>query len=258
MKKIVTLTILSLFFSKQIISAHAEFLPQGKASDPTNSVILFEDPYTGFLLRSDNRTLGTVAISLPLYSFEHDLIYAYTGVEATLRNQGASFNSETLDLRVGAKWVHPFSEHIYGSLGLGHTSGHVVDDVIEKGLVPFNVGIDGFPLRLVYSTLEHFRFGLHGVVPIGSDPPTRLFTLGWLTEFYFTDLNSISGWMIGNDIYLPENPNIVLSTVTELVYRYRQARLMVGFHTGADVRLKHQLFLKSQVNFGFAGFRFEI
>lgn len=258
MKSRIIIAGLLLIFYSQMRAAHAEFLPQNKMSDPTTSVVLFEDPYTGFLLRSDNRTLGTVAISIPLYSFGNELIYAYTGIEATLRNQGASFNSETLDLRVGAKWVHPFTENFFVALGIGHTSGHVVDDVIEKGLVPYNVGIDGFPIRLVYSTPEHFRFGLHGVVPIDSDPPTRFFIGGWFTEFYFSDLTATSGWMIGNDLYLPENPAISVSTVTELVYRYRQARVMAGFHTGADVRLKHQLFLKSQVNFGFVGFRYEI
>ncbi|MBC7396817.1 MAG: hypothetical protein H7333_05180 [Bdellovibrionales bacterium] len=246
----------SLQFSFHL--ARAELLPEGKLPDPTLSAVLFEDAYTGFLLRSDNRTLGTVAMSLPLYRFEQDTIYAFTGIEATLRNEGATFNSESLDLRVGAKWVHPLSSHLLSSLGISHTSGHVVDDVIEKSLEPYNVGIDGIPFRLVYDSEEQWRVGLHGVVPLSSEPSTRAVIGGSFVEYYFTSSKAVEGWLLALDVYFPENALITVSTISELIYRYRQANLMVGFHSGADPRLKHQLYLKSQANFAFTGFRFEI
>ncbi len=235
------------------------FLPENAYRDPTISTVLFEDPYTGFEVRTQGRTVGTVAVSMPAAAWgEHDQLFLQTGVESTLRIEGETFYSETLDLRVGANWVHLLAPDLWLSAGISHTSGHVMDDVNEKILIPYNVGIDGIPLRLSYQACPHLRVGMHELMSIGSDPGTRKFIGGIFFEYFPWSTLNQDGLYFQSDLYLPENPYIPVSTTEQIGYRYHRAHAVAGFHSGADLRLKHQLYLNTRTNFWYTGFKLEI
>ncbi len=234
-------------------------LPETAPNDPTTSTVIFDDPYTGMVLRTENRTVGTVAVSFPILTLDpQNHLYAQTGVESTLRLEGISFSPETLDLRVGLNWVHIFDEHFSLSLGISHESGHVMDNVIETELIPYNIGVDGFPIRLIYKPFANVEIGLHELVVIDAIPRSRELIGGLFFEYYPWTLPNHNGFYIQSDLYFPENPSIGLTTTEQIGYRYDTAHFVAGYHSGADLRLKHQLVLNSTSYFWYTGIRFEI
>ena len=246
--------------------ADIQVFPINAYHDPSITTLIFEDPYTGFLFKNSNRTIGNVAISIPLLSWGdgNDQLFLNTGVECSLRTEGMTFYSETLDLRVGMNWVHPFNSHWLTSVGLEHMSGHLVDDALEKQLEPLNMGIDSVPLRLVYHHENGIRAGLHLAVETGrSDPVSRYVFGGIFAEYHFyTDTSSAKtptdGPYIGTNIYYAENLNIGLSTTSEIGYEYHRMHFLLGYHSGADTRLKQEMFLNSTAYFWYSGLRYEI
>ena len=257
MKKTAFLFVLIFFPHRSYADQELVLFPERSLKDPTLTTVLFEDPSLSFLFRTEGRTVGTIGASLPLLKVGDDAVFAQAGVECSLRVQGAAFFSESLDLRVGLNWVHPFTKNWFISLGLSHTSGHVVDDSFEKQLEPLNVGIDGIPFRIVYDSQNLFRAGIHTLASLGSDPATRILMGGVFAEVYPFSGKTGHGLYVASDLYLPERSVLSLSTIEEVGYAYHGARVVFGFHSGADLRLKYQLFLKSTQNFWFSGLKFD-
>ena len=247
-----------LFGIQTCALADLKFLPEKFYSNPTISTTQFHDPYLGFFARGNKRTIGNIGVSVPFFAWDEDQIFVESGVEVTLRNAGATFFSESLDLRVGFIWTHPISKKLWLALGMQHTSGHVMDDVLEKNLTPLNVGIDGIPFRLVYNPSSQLRMGLHGVGSVGSDPVSRTIAGGSFFEYRFFEPSERIGFFVASDIYLPENLFISVSTNEQIGYSYHKGNLILGYHSGADTRLKHQLYLGSRADFWYAGVSFEI
>jgi len=251
------------FFSTAVTVAKAEpqILPENAYRDPTISTTIFEDPYTGFLFRDDNRVVGNIATNIPLLSFNEgkDQIFLQASVESSLRDAGVTLYAETLDMRIGMNWTHPLADHWWVTAGLQHMSGHVMDDVIEKSLIPLNMGIDEIPFRLVYRDKNGIKSGLHLSLDTGrSDPASRFVAGGVFGEYHFSHDEAGDGFYVGTNLYFAENLNIGLSTTTEAGYVYHRMHCLLGYHSGADPRLKQEMFLGTTAYFWFAGFRYEI
>lgn len=247
-----------LLFYSSLSFADLNFFPERAYRDPTISTVIFADPFTGFLFRTDDRMLGNITVNIPLAAWAKDELFIQTGVLSTLRFSGPTFYAETLDLRVGLKWVHPFGDRLFFSVGVGHISGHTMDDVIETSLAPLNVGIDGFPLRLVFKADSNLRLGIHGMVNLGSEPFTRRNSGGIFVEYRPWSEYGKDGFFLATNLYYAENVNMGMSTHEQIGYTFHRANFLFGYHSGADLRLKHELYLNTKANFWYTGLNFEL
>lgn len=130
---------------------------------------LFIDGQSTLIYRTISRAWAGLGIGVPLLGFgpselQPQLILTGNVNTALRLESGGEFNSETADSRQGLTFEYPLHPDLRFSIGLVHASGHASDNVLELDLIPYDLGQDSMPMRVVYDysgpdpRLKHAQF----------------------------------------------------------------------------------------------------
>ncbi len=246
-------------------TTHQRFLTYG----------LFVDNQSSLLFRDSGKAFGSLAGSIALVSFEglkgKPQIVLTGSVHSAFRLADGAFNSETADSRMSLLWDTELSSDWLLSLGFSHASGHVSDDVLDLDLLPLDVGIETFPIRIVYQGSSFFRFGItFQPTYAASAPPSKMFQANEFFEWFpygdsgdyhrFTPYLALGFEQFGhNEIDLSAHAQLgaYLGNHRDAKY-FTSLRAVLGAYTGPDPRLKYYYYKDKTARFIYFGLMFDL
>ncbi len=249
-----------------------EFLPES-GHQRFQTFGLFIEDQTTLIQQSGSRAWGALGTSIALFGLGSDTSssqFVLTASVNTAFRLSQSLDPETADARVSLKWETALSSDWLLSFGFSHASGHVNDDVIDKDLEALNVGIETFPLRIIYTGSEHFRPGLTFQPLFGSEPKTKGVQANQFLEIYPWGTSSefrrgTPYLALGVEEY--GHNKIDLSGHAQIgAYfgnhvqnkRFNSLRIVLGGYSGQDPRLKYYYYKDTRAKFAYAGLMFDI
>ncbi len=237
---------------------------------------LFIDNQTTLIYRDGGKAWGALASTVALFgreeSGETSQFVLSASVNTAFRLADA-LSPETADARVDLTWDTSLGEEWLLSAGYSHSSGHVNDDVLpeDRGLMTLNVGIDSIPIRLIYDGNEFYRPGvtLKPLISV-SEPHSKGFQANaffeWFPWGHSKRLDHATPYLaLGLEEYGRDSVQTGFHAQAGAYFgNHREAnrasamRLMVGFYSGQDPRLKYFYYKGSRTTFGYAGMMFDL
>ncbi|MBC7385528.1 MAG: hypothetical protein H7301_05095 [Cryobacterium sp.] len=236
---------------------------------------LFIDNQTTLIYRNAGRAWGALGATFALLGRGQ-------GVEASQLVVSASVNTafrledglspETADARVEITWDTRLSPEWLLSFGFSHASGHVNDSALPQDLdlLPLNLGVDAFPIRVIYDGSEFFRPGFTLKPLFESEPKSKFFQGNQFLEWYpWGRAKSYSVptpyFAFGLEEYGHNSLEVSLHSQVGVYFgnhrdpkRFNSLRCTAGFYSGPDPRLKYYYYKDTHVTFGYLGIMLDI
>lgn len=196
----------------------------------------------------------------PQFVFNADL-------DASLRFKSKEFYSDTQDVTTGVAGLFSIDPDTRLMIYFSHLSGHTLEDVQDRDLIPLDVGDDSIKFRLLKDLESKFRLGGSFIYTFNSIAGVKKITFDqffeWLpqgenlhskTPFialgleekgldkYILTSHVQAGYYLGNHI------NVVHDDVV---------KFSIGWYNGLDPRQKYAQYKKNQTHFGYAGLTYE-
>lgn len=191
------------------------------------------------------------------------------GVQASMRKQGKEFLSDTLDVRVGLSALFTVDSKTRFMVTVSHLSGHALEDIPDKDLVPLNVGDETLQFRIIHDYEKTFRFGGTLKYVFGTEGVIKRFNADQFFEWFpLSERNSEHSSTPYVALGLEENgfdKYILTSHVQTGLYWGNHLdpkhdeiiRLSLGAYSGMDPRQKYSHFKHSKAHFGYLGLAYE-
>ncbi len=250
---------------------------------PKNSHQLYQtyghylDFQSAFTWYGNARSHGTLGGSIPLVGdpdtpAHPQVVIVATATAAMWVTDSDRIYSDEIDARAGFLYEFALAPAYRVSLGLIHHSGHTADGVRDASLMIENLGDNFFTARGVYDWGPYARVGATFMVYLTSGPSMKTFAFDQFIEWF--------PWGGQDDTRTP-SPYVALGLhqhgTTAFGYSntfhaqigayignhfsndFKQTlRLVAGFYTGADPRLKYYQFRNETPTFGYLGLMADI
>lgn len=267
--------ILMLCWVNLPLMADPQWLPASRHQQ-FQTFALFADENTGFLIRESGKGWGALGgavalVEMPDWKMAPQLVL-FGSVNTGFRDKTSiiDFATETMDARFGLSVEGSVNPHLRFSAGLVHYSGHAVDGILDASLIPPNLGMDQFFLRVIFDYADHWRVGASFKPVLGSDPGTGFFAADQfiecfpfgvaanairLTPFIAVALDEGAVNYAGATFHVQLG---VYAGGHTQVERMSTVRFVIGWYTGSDPRLKYAAFMNSKATFVYGGVLFNI
>ncbi|MGZ3787379.1 MAG: hypothetical protein ACXVLQ_02585 [Bacteriovorax sp.] len=232
-----------------------------------------EEGQTALYNRGGSKYWGEIGSKITL--FDLDSIWGRpqfvlnAGVQASMRKQGKEFLSDTLDVRVGVAGLFTINSNSRLMVAVSHLSGHVLEDVPDKDLIPINVGDETLQCRYVRDYEKTFRFGGTLKYVFGTEGEIRRVNADQFLEWLpLTERSSLHASTPYIALGLEENgfDKYVLTTHAQTGLYWGNhldpqhdeiIRVSLGGYSGLDPRQKYSHFKRTKAHFGYLGLAYE-
>jgi hypothetical protein len=270
-KKLISLFIV-FTFSLQSFGAIV-FHPEKKGHLFQTFGLFTEEGQTAIYNRGGSNYWGEIGSKITL--FDVDSIWGRpqfilnAGVQASMRKKGKEFLSDTLDVRVGVAGLFTINPSTRLIVAISHLSGHVLEDVPDKDLIPINVGDEILGFRIIHDYETMFRFGGTLKYVLGTEGEIRRINADQFLEWFpLAERNSSHTSTPYVAIGLEENgfdKYVLTSHVQTGLYWGNHLneshdeiiRVSLGGYSGLDPRQKYSHFQRTKANFGYLGLAYE-
>jgi hypothetical protein len=232
-----------------------------------------EEGQSAFFNRGGSNYWGEIGSLITLFDSDslwgHPQFILEAGVQASMRNKGKEFLSDTMDVRVGAAGLFTINPQTRLKIKISHLSGHTLEDVPDKDLVPINVGDETIQFRIIHDYAKILRFGGTLKYVFGTEAEIKRFNADQFFEWFPWNENSSARSATpflamgfeenGFDKY------VLTSHVQTGVYwghhmdesHHEILRVSLGGYSGLDPRQKYAHFKHSKAHFGYLGLAYE-
>lgn len=250
-------------------SAHGAFLPQSRHQQYLPYVFFAEEQFA-VISKLPGNIWTEVGSNFALYEFENSLwrsqVIVSGSVNFSLRHQKSTFDyrTETFDARFGLFLDMAVRDNVSVSIGVLHLSGHTADGLLDLELVSPNVGDNLLFLRGIYRG-SFYRLGGTFKPFFDSDPKTKFFAADQFVEVF--------PWGISKDAAHPnfylglgveemgiESVDFTFHSQMGILFgdstadcRKTVLRLIAGYYSGIDPRLKYAQLKNSKQSFFYFG-----
>jgi hypothetical protein len=237
--------------------------------------LLTEEGQSAFYYQGGNRYWGAVGSHITLFEeaalWGRPQLVLDAGVQASLRKEYIEFLSDTLDVRVAISGLFTITPTTRMLISIGHLSGHVLEDVPDKDLIPTNVGDDAIRVRVIHDYKDHLRFGGTLKYIFSTVGEIKKFNadqfIEWLPVGEKNEANNSTGSPF-TAIGLEENgiDKYILTTHLQAGLYWGNHfnekhsdvfRLSLGWYKGLDPRQKYAHYKKNQSSFNYIGLAYE-
>ncbi len=232
---------------------------------------LFTEEQTTFVIRDSSRVWAALAGSLALIEntdtpLKPQLV-AFVSMNLSFRYKSSvlEYNVETFDGRFGLAVEMNLSDSARLSIGVLHLSGHAADSILDADLITPNVGQDALFARLIYDLNSQFRFGTTLRPLIGSDPVSNAFAadqfVEWYPFAYSGDQRTPRPYLaLGLEEYGRHTVKLSFHAQLGVAFadhflpkKVSNLRVVFGYYTGQDLRLKYAQFKENDSRFIYIG-----
>jgi hypothetical protein len=238
---------------------------------------LFIDNQTTMVYYGASRAYGGIGGSFALFgnpdTLAHPQIVVIASVNAAMIfAESGRIYSDEIDVRAGGAFEFALDPAIRLSIGAIHHSGHVADGAVDVELLGTNLGANYFFIRGLYDLGPYARVGLTFQPVLHAGPSLNTFAANEFAEFFplggMDDRKIPSPYIAigleqgGTDAFGAVNIlNLQIGAYLGNHFsndHVPTARVVLGYYTGADPRLKYFQFRDSRLSFGYAGMMFDI
>ena len=228
-----------------------------------------EEGQTAFYNRGGSNYWGEIGSKITLFDLGILQFTLNAGVQASMRKEGNEFLSDTLDVRVGVSSLFTVNSDTRFMLTVAHLSGHVLEDVPDKDLIPNNVGDDTLQFRMIHDYKKTFRFGWTLKYVFGTAGVIKKINADQFLEYMpFSERNSTHSATPYMALGLEENgfDKYILTTHVQTGLYWGShfnpkhdeiIRLSLGGYSGLDPRQKYSHAKGTKVRFGYFGLAYE-
>lgn len=269
--KLISLFVVFTFSTQSFASI--VFQPEKKSHLYQTFGLFSEEGQTSIYNRGGSKYWGEICSKITL--FDVDSIWGRpqfifnAGVQASLHNQGKEFLSETMDVRVGIAGLFTINHSTRLMVAVSHLSGHVLEDVPDKDLIPLNVGDETLQFRIIHDYERSFRFGGTLKYVLGTEGEIRRINADQFFEWFpFTERNSTQTSTPYVAVGVEENgfDKYVLTSHVQTGLFWGNhldenhdeiIRVSLGGYSGLDPRQKYSHFKRTKAHFGYFGLAYE-
>lgn len=249
------------------------FHPEKKGHLYQTFGLFTEEGQTAFYNRGGSNYWGEIGSRITL--FDVDSIWGRpqfvlnVGVQASLRNKGKEFLSDTLDVRVGVAGLFTINPTTRLMVAISHLSGHALEDIPDKDLVPLNVGDESLQFRIIHDYEKMARVGGTLKYIFGTEGDIRRINLDQFLEWYplmeRSSEHVSTPYMALGFEENGFNKYVLTSHIQTGVYWGNHLdpkhdeimRLSLGAYSGLDPRQKYSHYKRTKAHFGYLGFAYE-
>ena len=266
---IILISLLGVF---QNIEAQT-FMPEKKSHLFQTNGLFTEEGQTAIFNQGGSRYWVELAARMAVLEFDQQKLKPQliinAGVMDSLRYEKKEFQSDTQDLRIGLALLMTLDPQTRFMVSLSHLSGHVLEDIPNKALIPVDVGDESFGFRLIHDYEEHFRFGgdikyifgtVGGVKRASADQFFEWMPLGEkglkskytpYAAFGFEE----NGYL---NYYLSSHIQTGIYWGNHLAEKHSEiVKLLLGYYSGLDPRQKVAHFEHSKAQYLYGGLAYE-
>ena len=249
------------------------FMPEKESQLFQTYGLFTEEGQTAIFNQGGSHFWVELAARVTILQFEHLIfkpqLIINAGVMDSLRYEKKEFQSDTQDLRVGLGLLMTVDSQTRFMLTLSHLSGHVLEDVPNKSLIPVDVGDESLGARLIHDWDKYFRLGVDlkyifgtegGVERVNSDQFVEWMPLGekgWKSKYtpYLAVGLEENGYA---SYYLSSHAQVGLYWGNHFEEKHSEVvRLVLGYYSGLDPRQKYAHFEHSKAQFLYGGLAYE-
>lgn len=271
MKKFICLIILTISSSQSFGSII--FHPEKKGHLFQTFGLFTEEGQTAMYHQDASRYWGEIGSRITL--FDVDSIWGKpqfvidAGIQASMRNQGKEFNTDTIDVRIGVSGLFTIDTKTRLMVSVSHLSGHALEDIPDKDLVPLNVGDESIKFRLIRDYEKKFRFGGSLKYVFGHEGVIKKLNADQFLEWLpLSERNSIHASTPYVALGFEENGfdkyALTSHVQTGLYWGSHMSethdeilRVSLGAYSGMDPRQKYSHYKHTKKTFGYLGLAYE-
>jgi hypothetical protein len=243
------------------VSRHQQFLTYG----------IFTEEQATLAFRDNRRAWAAIGDAIALvekndWSFRPQLI-VFGSVNVSFRENSwlLDFLTETFDARFGFAVESILTPKLRLSVGMTHTSGHGADSLLDQDLVAPNLGDDLVVARVIYDIDERWRLGLTLKPAINTDPSGQALGGEQFAEWFPWGLKkNFTGGSPYLALGLEESgkPSLIVTYHAQLgllwgnhfgAEKNPALRLVAGYYSGQDPRLKYAQIKHTRASFFYGG-----
>jgi hypothetical protein len=234
----------------------------------------FLEPQNDLLWRTPTRGWGEVGGVFPLFEATdwrwtpQLLIHGTANAAYVIDTSKLMLMTQTVDARAGLFIDLSLADDTRLEIGWTHESGHVSDDIPDSTLIGPNLGNEIISFRLLHDIEDHFRLGGTLKPVAGATPKLKVFGADQFAEWFpwgQSDPHTHSFYVAmslqetGVDHIVPGfQAQVGLLWGTHFRRPHHMSlRLVAGYYTGLDPRLKFAQYLLATMQFGYAGVMFD-
>ncbi len=237
---------------------------------------LWIDQQSTLVYKSGGRAWGAIGGAISLFGEKNwkwtpELVLNGSANAAFRINQNiSSLLTETDDARVGLSLDFHFEDDFRARLGWTHQSGHISDNLEDLDLFGENLGNEILSFRLVKDLEYKLRFGGSLRAVVSSDPGMKVFGSEQFFEWFLWGATQNTHRFypylaLGLEEYgrqqIDLSWHIQIGAVAGnhfLAQKHSSLRVVMGFYSGNDPRLKYFQFKNAKTHFGYFGFMFDL
>lgn len=272
MKKIIFLLFFLLLISFQSYGTIV-FRPEKKEHLFQTFGLFNEEGETAIYNQGGEKFWGKIGSRITLFDVDSIFLKPQfilnAGVQASMRRHGKQFLTDTIDVRVGMSALFSINTTTRFMFALSHLSGHAMEDIPDKDLIPLNVGDESIQFRILHDYGKNFRFGGSLKYVFGTEGSIKRFNadqfLEWLplgernSSHLSTPFMAMGFEENGFDKYiLTSHFQTGLYWGSHLDPKHDEIiRLSLGVYSGLDPRQKYAHYKRTKSSFGYFGLSYE-
>lgn len=243
-------------------SRHHQFLTHG----------LFLDQQTTLVIRDSTHAWGSLGGAFAVVEVtdwaSHPQLLFHATIDTSFVVVGGPLDlrAETFDVRLGAVVDIAYRPDLRFSIGYTHVSGHAADGISNLALFPPDLGREVLELRVVHDHEKSFRVGGTLSPVLSASPPVKFLAANQFAEWFpfgAKDSTTIPTFYLAGSLEEYGSQQIDLSWNIQLGIYYGShmipdtapmVRIVLGWYSGDDLRLKYEQFLGTRVSFPYFGF----
>jgi len=254
---------------------HLEFMPESRHSQYRTYSLLF-DEQSLLIYRDGGHALGVLGgyitvLEAPNLPGRPELtVHGTASSYFTIGLSQGRLLTETIDARIGLAVDFEIDSLNRVSLIWTHQSGHTSDDLQDLSLFGSNLGNEIISFRYIHDIQDTARLGMSFRPDVSADPTMLAFGAEEFVEWFpwhpaknphsMAPFVGFSMEEYGhNSIGLTGNAMIGLASGNHLSdTKHPAIRVVLGYYSGYDTRLKYYEFLNSYMRFVYSGVQIDI
>lgn len=249
------------------------FRPEKKGHLFQTFSLFTEEGQTAMYHQDASRYWGEIGSKITLFDVDSfwgkPQFVVNAGIQASMRNQGKEFNTDTIDVRIGIAGLFTIDSSTRLMVSISHLSGHALEDIPDKDLVPQNVGDEIIQFRLIRDFEKKIRLGGSLKYILGTENVIKRINADQFIEWFpVSERNSNHASSPYVALGFEENgfdKYVLTSHVQTGLYWGSHLgvdhdeifRVSLGAYSGMDPRQKYSHYKHTKKTFGYLGLAYE-